>query len=186
MRACGLGARGACLAPRFGKWATVVPPVPPGVWPPSSGETAVGPGLVKRKCEVGPSEGTWAAGRERGAGPALAPTGPPPPSTPHVCSVPRLSSGRSVSRGPPSRTGADQAVPPSALPPACGPTRGRSWVTRSIRPRGHEPRGRADGHLCTGPWERALGWGSGRRLGVLVPASAPRTQDPGQAPSRAG
>lgn len=45
-------------------------PVPPGVWPPSSGETAVGPGLVKRKCEVGPSEGTWAAGRERGAGPA--------------------------------------------------------------------------------------------------------------------
>lgn len=70
MRACGLGARGACLAPRFGKWATVVPPVPPGVWPPSSGETAVGPGLAKRKCEVGPSEGTWAAGRERGAGPA--------------------------------------------------------------------------------------------------------------------
>lgn len=64
------------MAPRFGKWATVVPPVPPGVWPPSSGETAVGPGLVKRKCEVGPSEGTWAAGRERGAGPA-----PPLPPT---------------------------------------------------------------------------------------------------------
>lgn len=144
------------------------PRCPPGVWPPSSGEMAVGLGLVKRKCEVGPSAGIWAAGRSERQTLLWCPRGPPRPAPPRLfCSQTEL---RLLCLTRPPRPGRGPTGHPSRVlcpQPAAG------------RKLGHQ----IDKAESRDPWEGqtvtfalALGWGLGRRPGALVLASAPRTQ----------
>lgn len=135
---------------------------------------AIGLGLVKRKCEVGPSASIWAAGRSERQALLWCPRGPPRPAPPHACSVPRPSSGCSVSRGRHVQDGGRPAIPLECSAPS--PRRGGNWVIRSIRLRGQEPVGRADGHLCTGP-----GVGVGEKARCSGSGLGP--QDPGLTPS---
>lgn len=146
-----------------------MPPVPPSVWPPSSGEMAVGLGLVKRKCEVGPSAGIWAAGRSERQALLWCPRGPPRPAPPRLfCSQTEL---RLLCLTRPPRPGRGPTGHPSRVlcpQPAAGRKLGHQ-IDKAERP---GTRGKGRRSPLHWPW--GGGWGEGQVLWFWPRPPGPR------------